>query len=144
MMNIAKFILVMALTLMMSAVLAEERSYLFDIKLFDITDVADGLQKYQTLEPFSNPKMITYENKPALMELSGTAQEELYFKIEVIAKSQSKFNIKFEVFKGKQLISGPTLTEGFSSDKTWLMVTNFDKRKLIVTVDMKEVNSSGT
>ena len=143
-MNIVRFLLIAGLICISVTVSAEEKKYLFDIKLFDITDVSDGVQKHQTLEPFSNPKMITYENKPALMELSGTAQEELYFKIEVIAKSQSKFNIKFEVFKGKQLISGPTLTEGFSSDKTWLMVTNFDKRKLIVTVDMKEANSSGT
>lgn len=125
-------------------VLAEEKRYLFDIKVFDITDVADGLQKYQTLTPFSNPKMITYENKPALMELSGSNQEKLNFKLEVTALSQSEFNIKYELYKGKQLVSGPILTEGFSSSKTWLMVSNFDKRKLIVTVDMKKVNNSET
>lgn len=142
MMKITKYILITILALMASTVSAEDRNYLFDIKLFDITDVADGVQKYQTLEPFSNPKMLTRENVAAVMKLSGDNQKELNFELKVLARSKRSFDIEFKLFKGEELVSGPILTEGFLSDKTWLMVTNFDGRKLVVTAEMSSIDEN--
>ncbi|GEM_PF-3231978 len=139
-MKIAKFTLMVVLSLVTLTVSAEDKHYLFDIKLFDITDVSNGLQTYQTLEPFSNPKMVTREKVASYMNMSGDNKKELNFELKLLAKGEESFNIEFKLFKKEELISGPILTEDFSSDKTWLMVTNFDGRKIIVTVEMSSVS----
>ena len=137
-MKIVKSILLVSLILLTSFASAETQKYWFDIKLFEIADVHDGVQNYQTLEPFSNPKMITKENEPALMKLSGKNQKELNFELELLARNDKVFDIKFELFKDQESVSGPIKTEGYSSDKTWLMVTNFDAKKILVTVTMSK------
>ena len=139
-MNIVRFLLIASLICISVTVSAEEKKYLFDIKLFDITDVSDGVQKHQTLEPFSNPKMITIESKPAMMKLSGDNQRNLNFELELLARSNKTFDIKYNLFKGKELVSGPILTEGYPNDKTWLVVTAFDEKKVLVTVDVSETD----
>ena len=49
-MKTARLILIMALALTALTVSAYERSYLFDIRLFDITDVSNGMQEYQQVQ----------------------------------------------------------------------------------------------
>ena len=85
-MKIAKFTLMVVLSLVTLTVSAEDKHYLFDIKLFDITDVSNGLQTYQTLEPFSNPKMVTREKVASYMNMSGDNKKELNFELKLLAK----------------------------------------------------------
>ncbi|GAA4345397.1 hypothetical protein [Kangiella taiwanensis] len=138
-MRVAKIIFFVGLMVIASAVSAETKKYMFDIKLFEIADVSNGVQNYQELKPFTNPKMISEENKPTRMKVSGDIQKDLNFELELLAKSNRSFDINFELFKSGESVSGPIKTESYSSDKTWLMVTKFDGKSLLVTVDMEEL-----
>lgn len=139
-MNTAKYLLIIMLSLLIQTASAEDNRFLFDIKLFDITNISDGLQTYETLEPFSNPKMIALKDVPASMKMSGDDEKELMFELEVVPRGEKVFDIKFEILKSGKSATGPVLTEGYTSDKTWLMVTNFDGRKIIVTAEMSSVD----
>lgn len=139
-MKTAKYLLIVMLSLLIQTASAEDNRFLFDIKLFDITNISDGLQTYETLEPFSNPKMIALKDVPASMKMSGDDEKELMFELEVVPRGEKVFDIKFEILKSGKSATGPVLTEGYTSDKTWLMVTNFDGRKIIVTAEMSSVD----
>ena len=114
-MRVAKIIFFVGLMVIASAVSAETKKYMFDIKLFEIADVSNGVQNYQELKPFTNPKMISEENKPARMKVSGDIQKDLNFELELLAKSNRSFDINFELFKGEESVSGLIKTESYSS-----------------------------
>ena len=142
-METTKYLLIVMLSLVVQTVSAEDNRFLFDIKLFDITNFSNGLQNYETLEPFSNPKMIVLQDVPASMKMSGDDDKELMFELELVPRGEKIFDIKFEILKGGQRATGPILTENFSSDKVWQIITNFDKRKVIVAVEMSKVINNG-
>lgn len=118
---------------------ANEEQYLFDIKLYDITNVSDGVANHQKLKAYSNPKLIVQLGKPAFMKVGSDNTDEVGFELKMMVKEEERFDLVYKLFKKEEVVSGPIQTTDFSIKKTWLMVTNFDGKKILISVDAEKL-----
>ncbi|RDX35833.1 hypothetical protein DZA50_05815 [Kangiella sp. HD9-110m-PIT-SAG07] len=134
--------LTVILLLTYQVAMANEGQYLFDIKLYDITKVGNGVVKHENLEAYTNPKLLVQINQPAFMKISSESTDEMQFELKLIVRSKDKYDLEYKLFKDKKIVSGPIKTEGFSVNETWLMITNFDGKKVLISVDARNMKES--